>query len=231
MCVDHYPPLQIIRTNQPVTGESVVVVQRLVQTAGHSLQFTIAPNFGSCLDRMFRGKVDIVSGLLKTPDREPHMHFIEYHHEIDKVFIVDRDWPKIESIQDLSRLKIALAKGVKMYQKFDDRDNDFTIVRYYTLVDAVPDLLAGKIDAIASTRSRAESLIGAKRQYEERLTIAPYYHKSDSALYIGLNKKTISKKVVEALKNTGRQLFETYEFEKEILKFRNDNPQFYWHDS
>ena len=69
MCIDHYPPLQIIHKDGHVTGENVEVARAFFKSAGFELRFTDDVPFKRCLQWLKEGKVDVVAGLIYTSER------------------------------------------------------------------------------------------------------------------------------------------------------------------
>lgn len=227
MCVDHYPPLQVVDSNNKVTGESVEVVVALAAKANIELEFTISPHFGNCMERLLFGSVDIVSGLLKTGQREPHVHFLQYSDDSEIHFIVYGDRYRLEEKSSLRGLRVARVKGFEQSSAFSPDSLGFTLVEVTNLVSAMAGLAKGEFDAIATTRSRATSLIATAAKTDQPYHLQAMTLAADSSLYIGLSKRSLDATTFKRLQQLSRTMLGEGDYARVLDEFRQSHPQYY----
>lgn len=73
-CLQDLPPRQFYPANGKPYGPMVDFMQKLAAQAGFRLTFTPPTPTSRCLKLMQQGEVDLMVGLLKTPERSQFMH-------------------------------------------------------------------------------------------------------------------------------------------------------------
>lgn len=176
-----------------------------------------------CLDMMEKGEADLISGVLKSPEREEYLMFLDppYKTRSAKVFYVRKgEGQRIRHYEDLYELKIGVQAGVRYFEPFDDdpkihkeeAGNDLSNLRK---------LQYGRIDAIISTETQADYLIatqGLKGKFDK----AHYRYDYDLPVYFALSRQSSYAEYNTRFSNIIAELTEKGVFEGIIADyFRN----------
>ncbi|MCG8619699.1 MAG: transporter substrate-binding domain-containing protein [Desulfobacterales bacterium] len=140
---------------------------------------------------MKSGDIDIMVGLLKRPDREAYIHYIDppYKKRSDTVFILRRESQlTLNTYEDLRKIKIGVIIGAKYFPRFD---GDTRLLK-----EAVPKdnmnmekLLRGRIDAMIHPEFAGIDLIN-RMGASQRVRIAPFRFSRRKLVYIGISKRS-----------------------------------------
>ncbi len=176
--------------NVNLNGPDHELLQTIARRLGKELVMMPAP-FRRRLALMKNGDIDLMVGLLRRPDRETYIHYIDppYKKRSDTVFIVRREnRDLINTYEDLGNLRIGVIIGAKYFPEFDGNPR--------LLKDAVPKdnmnmkkLLRGRIDAMIHPEFAGIDLIN-RMGANGRVTIAPYRISRQKHVYIGVSKKS-----------------------------------------
>ena len=144
-----------------------------------------------CLDMMEKGEADLISGVLKSPEREEYMIFLEppYKTRSAKVFYMRKgEGQRIQDYEDLYTLKIGVQAGVRYFQPFDD-DPKMHKEEAGDDLSNLRKLQYGRIDAVISTETQADYLIatqGLKGEFDK----ADYRYDYDLPVYFALSRQS-----------------------------------------
>lgn len=140
---------------------------------------------------MANGEIDIMVGLVKHPDRQDYIHFVEpaYKSRSDAVFFVPRNNAhRITRYEDLNGLTIGTTIGARYSPRFD---NDQKIRK-----DPVPKgelnlkkLLLGRIDAVVFPEGAGIDL-GYKMGISDQIEIAVFRFSRIKNIHIGISRKS-----------------------------------------
>ncbi|MCE2595723.1 transporter substrate-binding domain-containing protein [Motilimonas cestriensis] len=118
--VTHFPPWVSIQDSE-YSGIDVELVKELAQRLGLTLTFYQCP-WQRCLNMMEWGGVDILSTVIKSPDRESYMQFLKpayYLNSANVIYLKRGAKVHIETQQDLYSLNIGVVRGAKHSPEFD----------------------------------------------------------------------------------------------------------------
>jgi polar amino acid transport system substrate-binding protein len=171
---------------------------------------------------MRSGKADLISGVLKRPEREEYMIFIEppYKTESIKAFYIRKDKKiSIQKYEDLYRLKIGVQAGVKYFERFDadpniqkeEAGNDLSNFRK---------LAIGRIDAVISTETQADYLI-TTQGFKEKFKKAKYKYSASLPVYFAISKKSAYAKQALQFSEIVKKLVEEKVFETIVENYFN----------
>ncbi|MFH1914388.1 MAG: transporter substrate-binding domain-containing protein [Pseudomonadota bacterium] len=156
------PPWKVLGPSGEPAGIDIEFVDMLAARMGLTVEYAHYP-FKRGLKMMESGEIDLMIGVLRRPEREEYLHFIEppYKNETCKAFFVLKGREHtISSHADLRGLRVGTILGVGYYPEFDD---DSLIAKYPV---NSPDLnikmlLAGRIDAFVSTEAAGDYRVAA----------------------------------------------------------------------
>lgn len=178
--MDPWPPWKFVDIETwevERTGIDVQLLEALISSYNETFGTDIHIEYKGypwkrCLEMMRQGKADLISGVLKRPEREEYMLFIEppYKTQSSKVFYVRKGMGGlIRDYEDLRNFKIGVQAGVSYFERFD---NDPGIQKEEAGDDVsnFRKLEHGRIDAVISTGTQADYLIathGFKGKFEK----------------------------------------------------------------
>jgi len=227
MCVDHYPPLQVITDNM-VTGENVEVTKQLVRKLGLELTFTSDTPFVRCLEYLKTGQVDLMAGLLRSEERAKFAHLFLYDDLTVKTFFRHRTGKEINRFEDLAGLNVAVLRGVRQFSKFDDAPlGFFNKIEVNTLPAAFGMLNKKRVDLVAATDYYGLQILNSNDVYKANIVQVAYREQSGTQVYIALSKKSPFVRQLEQFRHHAKQMFENGEFIKLIIDFQKSHPDFY----
>ena len=189
VAINHYPPW-VIAEERPFSGIDIDIIKTLSAELSLETKFKKCP-WKRCLAMMENGKVDMMTGLFRTPEREAFMAFIEpaYFEDPPKVFYVPKGGSiKIDSYDDLKSLKIGIVRETKYFDQFDA---DASLKKHEVSREEqlVLMLAKGRIDTFVSTASQADYTI-AKEGFRGKFAKASFRPGEGDVSYLALSKKS-----------------------------------------
>jgi len=148
---------------------------------------------------MENGEADILSSVLKRPDREEYMIFLEppYRTKSTKVFYVLKGKAGlIRKYEDLYALRIGTKLGVNYFERFD---NDSGLKKEDVADDVLNlrKLEGGRFDTFICTEMVGDYLI-AKEGFKGKFEKAVFRFDTEAPVYFAVSKKSSwAKKVPE----------------------------------
>lgn len=116
---NHAPPYRII-DGGPASGLYVEVFGEIANRLGWKTHYREAP-FRRVLKMVQRGEVDIMLGVLKTPDRDDDMTFVTPAFPSDRrLFLYMDDSNRIERYADLYGKTIGVLESYSYFKRFDN---------------------------------------------------------------------------------------------------------------
>lgn len=215
--VDHFPPWKIVR-DQQFSGIDIELVTALLREAGVSPRFFQCP-WSRGLKMIETGEADILTGVLRRPEREAFMHFIDppYKTRSNKAFYIRRDAPDIAVYEDLRGKCIGVQRGAKYFKRFD---GDSTLVKQKIHTNRLnfKKLVAGRIDALVVTESLGDYLL-AKLDLRKTITKASFRHDRKVPVHFAVSQRSWLMDRVGELEAAARRMRSSGEFERIIREF------------
>lgn len=185
--VPHWPPYTIDK-NDFIGGLDVELFAILSERIGFDLKLVSCP-WKRCLRMAELGQVDVVSSMLKTPERAIFIDFVSpAYYSSSKVFYVRASQSsEINHYDDLAKLLIGTTAGHNNDEHFDKDEslNKVAMVDESSLVDM---LLKGRIDTFVSEERFADIVIHTKHlQGQVRKSNFMF---AGMEAYIGVSKQT-----------------------------------------
>lgn len=166
-----------------------------------SLRLVIKPApLARALDMMKNGQVDIMTFLLKTPEREQFITFIEppYQRSSDKVFYLrSADPAPLQRYEDLASLQIGIKRGASYGAKFD-ADPDLHKEAVTDTEQNFRKLLLGRLDTVLATESEGDYLL-LTHGWKAAVRKAPLRFAQQANVYIGFAKHSPHQDLLPAL--------------------------------
>jgi len=186
----HWPPWVIIDQDRNASGVVIDIVQELADLLAFEL-VVLPCSRVRCLRLMKEGKSDLMGTLLRRPERELFLHYLEPEYKIsDKLIYLNKNSPiKINQYQDLYTLdSIAIVEGTKYAPKFDE---DKKLPRYSATQELQQLMLLNnkRVQALIMDEAVADYLI-AKHNLNGRFIKAYRFANNQKKSYITLSRKS-----------------------------------------
>ena len=111
-CLDHFPRFHHYEDVNTPFGPSVDLMQELAKRAGFSLVFTPRTAVSRCFRLMAEGKVDLMSNLKFSAERDAIMHMLPYNDTVpESLFLRADDKRRIDSEAQLQQLTLVTIRG------------------------------------------------------------------------------------------------------------------------
>jgi len=156
---------------------------------------------------MEEGEIDFMVGLLKSPEREGYIHFVEpaYKNRSDAVFFVPKNRAdRITRYEDLYDLTIGTTIGARYFPRFDADEK----IRKDPLPRGelnLKKLLLGRIDAVIFPEGAGIDL-GYKLGISGRIEIAHFRFSRRKDVHIGISKNSTLCKELPQFEGLVRQM-------------------------
>ncbi len=167
-----------------------VLLQAIADKLGLELQQR-STTFGRAKLLLRDGSDDIHIGVLKQPEREVYLHYIEppLTRYINRVFVVPKgQHSSIQRYEDLYGLRIGTNQGYKYFPRFDE-DTRLRKHEVGSYRQNFGKLLRGRIETFIIPDGYAIEAI-EELGYTDKVEFADYRHRVENSAYIVLSKKS-----------------------------------------
>ena len=144
-----------------------------------------------CLIMMEYGEVDVMPYLLKRPDREKYMHYVEppYQKNSSKCFFVTKGYAdSIKTYDDLHHIVVGVQKSAAYFAPFD-QDSKIKKMEVVEEKSMFPMLIRKRFDTFIGS-CLPLSYIAQTMGYTDLVEKARYKYTSPNPAYIAVSKKS-----------------------------------------
>jgi polar amino acid transport system substrate-binding protein len=166
------------------------------------------------------GTIDLISGLLKRPEREEYIHFVHppYMERSDTVFFVQKENASlIDTYADLYPLKIGTILGSQYFQQFD-QDTRLHKEPVSGMLINFKKLLLGRLDTIVLPEGAGIDQIH-KMGITDKIAMARYRFSKRKEVYIGISKKSRLMDNINEIETIIGSMIENKEIKKIIIEY------------
>jgi len=208
VCLDHFPPRQVLISGEPPRGQNVEIAKALGKLAGFTPLFSENVSFKRCLTHMREGTADLMIGLVETSTRSRYMAFVPYMKESKKRFFsLSSNNIDINNLSDLDGLHIAVVEGFSYTEKIKVLLTKTEFTEVSTLKKAFSLAARQKVDAVFASEY-------VDIELDASVVNAPVFVASSYALHakfdanIAVSKKSAAVKHISKLSHAAEQLNE-----------------------
>ncbi len=195
------------KDNDKVIGIDADIAQKIADKLGVKLEISDIA-FDSCIPALTSGKADFcAAGMTDTPDREKNVDFTESYYNASQAIIVTKG-SDIKSRDDLNGKTVGVQQGTTgdIYCTNEDGSSDVKVKevkRYPKGMDAVSDLIAGRIDAVVIDNFPADKYVEKNPSKLQKLDEALTEEKYAIAVPKGSDLKGTINEVIDDMNKSG----------------------------
>ena len=155
-----FPPFEWVDEGDKIVGIDVDIAQYIADKWGMELKIQEG-SFEVTLASVSNGNVDLgLSGISRTPEREPNMDFSDPYFESNQVIVV-KAGSSVKGLADLQGKKVGAQTGTTGEGMAQDELGTDNVVCYDKYTIAVQDLINGQIEAIVMDAYPAQAAVAA----------------------------------------------------------------------
>ncbi|MFG0381757.1 bifunctional diguanylate cyclase/phosphodiesterase [Pseudomonas sp. zbq_18] len=143
-----WPPFEFRDANGRYSGLSAGYVQLIEERLKLSLTPVEPKNWSEVLASARSGKLDLLPGVMSTPERQRDLIFTRPYLDFPIVILAHRDGPQPSNMQDLYGLKIAVVKDYAPHELLRNRHPDLSLLPLPSVNAALQALASGQTDAM-----------------------------------------------------------------------------------
>jgi ABC-type amino acid transport substrate-binding protein len=211
-CIDNLPPRHYYTTEQELIGSMIGFMQELANHLDAELHYTAPTPIARCLQKLEQGKVDIVTGLMLTPERKQQFLMFPYDNARPHSWFINRHYP----LSEVKMLRLTLIDTQIHAKEAAER---FIAAGYQ--VNLVPDfdtalanLFFNQTDVLVGPEHITLKMIAQNGRYHNTLILAAQEYQQPIKAHLAINKQGRFSDQVETIqaflneiKNTGRYQF------------------------
>lgn len=173
--VDDYPPWKIVRNGQAVAGIDLALTEALLAKLGLRPVYVVCP-WQRCLLELRKGGADLVSGIVRNPEREAYLAYFSFPYKTKSVkefYVRKGEGSRYRQLEDFAGKTVATLRGASHFPEFD---TSISIVKYQTATDETSFrmLAHGRLDALVITRESGRYLLKLHPEWREQMELAHY---------------------------------------------------------
>lgn len=192
-CLDHFSRFHHYEDVNEPYGPSVDLMRELAKRAGFALRFTPRTPTARCLRLMADGKVDLMSNLKFSDERNNSMFMLPYNKSVpESLFLRYNDNRNIDTEAQLRHLTLVSIRsylyspGVMAFIQQNPRQT----VTVDSIEAGLEMLLRGRVDALVSPTVSTSDAINSTSSYRHRFRIAELdlSRNSSGSIHIALSR-------------------------------------------
>ncbi len=195
-CLDHFSRFHHYEDSSEPYGPSVDLMQELAKRAGFKLHFTPRTPAARCLRLMAEGKVDLMSNLKFSDERNSHMFMLPYNKTVpESLFLRYNDSRTVNTEAQLQHLTLVSIRSylyspsVMAFLQQHPRQT----VTVDSIEAGLEVLLRGRVDALISPTVSTSDAINSTSSYRHRFRIATLdlSRNSEGYIHIALSRNSV----------------------------------------
>lgn len=222
MQTEHWPPYVIFQPDGRVEGIDIDILKEVVRRLKVDIRVVEVAWMRALID-MEKGDADLLSNVLRRPEREEYMYYLEppYVEYTTKCFYMKKgSGVVIDKYSDIYRYKIGTTRGSAYFPRFDD-DKRVNKVDVATTEQQIKMLEVGNIEALIGTEAVIDYFLSSDNRFDQNLfEKSGYNFRQRNPLYFTISRKSPFMKRVSEIERVLRELKEEGFIEEVIKRYR-----------
>jgi polar amino acid transport system substrate-binding protein len=184
-----FPPYKMV-VGDRYAGIDTDLLREVAKQLGLKLAFRHG-TFEECLEMMRQGKADVMTTLLRRPEREEYILFAQLRYrtrEVKSFYTLKDSGVHVREYSDLTGLKIGVKQGARYFPRFDN-DDELTKVQANNTEGNLRRLLNREIDVFIDTRNEARYWLKTLDLADE-IRESEYTYELLDPVYMGISRKS-----------------------------------------
>ena len=145
-----FAPVEWFNQSGDYQGMTSDYIRILEKELGIRFKVVRVKNWKTILDMVRDGKVDMLTAIARTPQREAYLSFSQPYITIQGAIISNQDLSQLRSLDDLKGYKVAVVEGYLWDDVLTSLTDKFTIDRFHDLRTALDSTSRGVTDVTVS---------------------------------------------------------------------------------
>lgn len=208
------PPWKTLDKNGAPGGIDIAFLRLLAERMDLEVRIVQFP-FKRGLKLLEYGEIDLMTGMLRCPEREDYAHFLvpPYKTRTNKaLYVLKGREDSISRYEDMRRMVIGTQLGSKYFPRFD-ADRDILKSEVKDVDTNIKMLLAGRIDAFINSETSADYRL-ARRGLTDAIGKARYVYAKEQDVHMALSKRSPLASRLDEFNRVMRDLVEGGEFDR-----------------
>lgn len=156
-----FPPFEYMDDNGEVAGIDVDIINAVMAIVDPGAKVDIeVMAFDALIPSLTTGKIDIaIAGMSATDERRVSVDFTDAYFKATQAILVAADNEEIKTVDDLAGKKIGVQMGTTGDLYVTDNVDAAAVDRYDKGLDAVQDVVAGRLDAVVIDNAPAAAFV------------------------------------------------------------------------
>lgn len=143
---DHnYPPHEFLNENNEPDGYNVEMTRAIARVMGLEVRIVLGP-WDELRDKLKKGEIDIIQGILKSPEREAYLDFSAPYAIVSQSIFARKGGRRNVTLADLGGREVIVQRHGFMEEYLRRTSPDTVFIQVDTHVEALRLLAAGKHD-------------------------------------------------------------------------------------
>ncbi len=180
-------PYEYTDSEDVLSGISSDYLEHIINTVGIKLDFHSQLTWNQAYEQFLTGKIDILSAIVKTPEREKYINFTAPYFVASTVIVTQKDSFFVDSMANLEQKKVGLIEGYALSDLVSEDYPLINIISVSSVADGIERLSLGEIDAFINTISVINSEIDKQKINNLKIAaFSPYKFEISMAVRKGL---------------------------------------------
>lgn len=141
------------------SGLSADYMSHLVENLPITVEAQKSMTWNQAFEEFKLGKIDLMSGIVKTKEREKWMDFTVPYISFPSVIATSNSSTEISNMKNLQGKRVGVEKGMIFEEIYRSKHPEINLVVFNNIYDGLRSLQAGKIDAFIDTLSSVNQAI------------------------------------------------------------------------
>ncbi|WP_061242670.1 EAL domain-containing protein [Ectopseudomonas composti] len=143
-----WPPFEFRDAQDNYQGLTADYVRLIEARLGVELQPVEASSWSSTLEQTRRGQIDLLPGVMSTPERQEYLSFTRPYLDFPIIILSRSGGPQPKQLQDLYGLKVAVVQDYAPHELLRQRHPDLSLLPMRSVAAALQTLATGQADAM-----------------------------------------------------------------------------------
>ena len=143
-----WPPFEFRDSSGAYQGLAADYIQLIQKTVGINLKPVNADSWTAVLQLARSGQIDVLPGVMSTPERRAYMAFTRPYLDFPIVILARKDGAQPRTLDDLYGLKVAVVQNFAPHELLRAQHPDLNLVAMPNISSTLEALATGQVDAV-----------------------------------------------------------------------------------